>query len=153
MIWNTRTAAHSILRFMKRVKFFLYGYTNVVEQSKQIFSRDTQEVHSRIPSIAIFILLCYVVIGIRLIQIYASATKATILRADITVDPTSFAVIVLLFGSAVSVLILYFLGKLPLYVARALMWVARGNHERRIGFAGLGILMLGFLFQAAVNLM
>jgi hypothetical protein len=28
MIWDTRSAAHTILRTMKRVKFWLYGYAN-----------------------------------------------------------------------------------------------------------------------------
>jgi hypothetical protein len=149
MIWNTRAAAHAILKMMKRVKFWLYGYTNPGTTNRtQIFSRDAQEVHWRIVSVGAVVALCFGVIGFRLIELYAFRTSSSLLGAK------PFWV---LFGMSAAVifavLALYFVGKLPLYIARALIWIARGNHERRIGFVGLGILCIGFVLQTAVNLM
>lgn len=83
-------------------------------------------------------------------EVHTSATKATALPFTIS---CVFFEIIWVFGFACALPILYVLGNSPLYVARALTWVARGNHERRIGFIGLGILCIGFLLQAAVNLM
>ena len=54
-----------------------------------------------------------------------------------------------IFGLVVVVLLI----RMPMYFARGLMWVARGNHEKRIGAVGLAILCIGFLLQAVVNIL
>jgi hypothetical protein len=157
MIWNIRTVVHSILKIMKRIKFFLYGYSGL-SRDKPIFSRDVQEAQARMLSTGVLFACIFGTIALKLMWVYASATKATSLPfgpstglVDIIVEIIVECIMVISFACAV--LVLYLLGKLPLYVAHALMWVARGNHERRIGFIGLGILCIGFLLQAAVNLM
>lgn len=151
MIWDTRSAAHTILRAMKRVKFWLYGYANPKPFiQREIFSRDARELHDRIIQIQLFVLVIFAIIGLRLIQIFVSKTPVSSLpfRGNPFWVWTAIGVGALVTGSA-----LYILGRLPLYLARGLIWIARGNHERRIGFCGLGILCIGFILQAAVNLM
>jgi hypothetical protein len=151
MIWDTRSAAHTILRTMKRVKFWLYGYANPRSSIQgEILSRDVREVHERIIQIQLFFLVIFAIVGLRLIQIFVSKTPISSLPFG--GNPfwvwTAMGVVALATGLA-----LWFLGRLPLYLARGLIWTARGNHERRIGFCGLGILCIGFILQAAVNLM
>jgi hypothetical protein len=105
------------------------------------------EAHNTDPTI---FLVVFAIIGLRLIQIFVSKTPITSLPFG--GNPfwvwTAWGVAALVTGLA-----LYVLGRLPLYLARGLIWTARGNHERRIGFCGLGILCIGFILQAAVNLM
>lgn len=151
MIWDTRAAAHSILKTMKRIKFWLYGYTYFdTRNSRPILSKDVQEAHTRIGSIAGVFTISFGIIAFRLIAIFSSSGRATALPFG-----SSPSLVTIGLSSAVlfTLLFVYFLGKSPLYLARALMWIARGNHERKIGFVGLGILCVGFILQAAVNLM
>jgi hypothetical protein len=148
MIWDTRSAAHTILRVMKRIKFWSYGYANPrYSIRREILS---QEFQKRIIQIQLFFLAVFAIIGLRLIQIFVSKTPITSLPFG--GNPfwvwTAWGVAALVTGLA-----LYVLGRLPLYLARGLIWTARGNHERRIGFCGLGILCIGLILQAAVNLM
>jgi hypothetical protein len=151
MIWNTRAAAHSILKLMKRVKFWLYGYSSPRASSQRpIFSRDVQEVHERLLPVGIFFILCFGALEFRLIEIFASKTPTPFLLYG---AGPYLVVLVMFVGFACVILALYGLAKLPLYIALALIWIARGNHERRIGFVGLGILCIGFVLQATVNLM
>ena len=150
MIWDTRAAAHSILKMMKRIRFWLYGYSNRETNIKLTFSRDVQEVRARIVPVGAFFVLCFGAIGFQLIKVFASATFSSSLPFDAS---PFWVVLIMCTGVICVVAALYYLGRSPLYVARAPMWIARGNHERRIGFVGLGVLCIGFVFQAAVNLM
>jgi len=151
MIWNTRAAAYSILKIMKRVKFWLYGYNSPkASDHRPIFTRDVQEVHARLLPVGIFFILCFGALEFRLIEIYTSITPTHSLLFG---AGPYLVVVVMLVGFACVISALYVLAKLPLYIARALIWIARGNHERRIGFVGLGILCIGFVLQATVNLM
>jgi hypothetical protein len=151
MIWNTRRAAHAVLKIVKMLKFWLYGYTNPhTHPSRQIFSKDVAEVHRRIVVLGAVFVLCFVVISFRLIIIFSLTDQAR--AAPFGSSPTLIFIGIFTI-TMFAVLTFYFLGKMPLYVARALMWVARGNHERKIGFLGLGVLCIGFVLQAAVNLM
>jgi hypothetical protein len=150
MIWDTRAAAHTMLKMMKRIRFWLYGYADPVTNTKLIFSRDVQEAHGRIMSVGAFFLSCFAIIGLRLVEIFATARPSS--SSPFGASPILIE-FMLSVGVVSVILTFYFLGRLPLYIARALIWIARGNHERRIGFVGLGILCIGFVLQATVNLM
>lgn len=151
MIWDTRAAAHAVLKVMKRVKFWLYGYYSPAGIRRMlIFPEDIKEVHTRIITLGASFVIVFGSIMLRLIEIYSFSNKPSVFF----LGSSPFLVTIgIVSGVIFTTLTLYFLGKAPRYIARGLIWIARANHERKIGFVGLGILCVGFILQATVNLM
>ena len=105
---------------------------------------DFDELRSRLLATATWFAFLFGVVTWRLVQL------ALFGGAHSTRDALGQLLIaVLVVAGAAS--IIYLLIRAPINLARVLLWVARGNHERRIGAVGLGFLCLGFLFQAWVN--
>jgi hypothetical protein len=117
---------------------------------REELSRDVREAHERLLLIGIIFSAIFGTVGLRLLEVFVSESPIS----SLPFGGNPFWVWTAIGGGAlVTGFTLYFLGRLPLYLARGLIWTARGNHERRIGLCGLGILCIGFILQAAVNLM
>jgi hypothetical protein len=147
MVWDTRAATHTMVRLLRTIRFFLYGNVRRVETP---VSQIDEVTHSRIVATGGFFSLLFLVITGRLVQIMVLKNADS--PAFFVHDP----VLLLIFAMTGALLLgtaLYLLVQLPIYFVRSLIWVARGNHERKIGMVGLAVLCLGFILQAWVNVL
>jgi len=160
MVWNTHAAAHSVLRFLRRTRYFFYGDLRERRAppsrhrhgrlSNYLLRTDLQVAHERTLSTALLFAIMFVVILFRLIYVTLLSEPTTLKRP--AGDPVFALLLVTVIVAAIAA-VAYFLVRAPVTLARALLWVSRGNHERRIGVVGLGILCIGFLIQAWVNVL
>ena len=160
MVWNTHAAAHSIIRFLRRTRYFLYGDVmsdsralrhaarmrgEVIDESEIIASMDL----ARLLAIPTLFVICFIVIEFRLMQVVLTSPRiGQTGSSDIFYQLLVLAAVI----TAVAALI-YFLLRAPVMLVHGLLWIARGNHERRIGIIGLAVLCVGFLLQAWVNIL
>lgn len=64
-----------------------------------------------------------------------------------------YTVTIILIFAVFPAAFIYRLLRSSVVLARILIWIARGNHEKRIGSIGLIFLLVGFVLQAWVNIL
>jgi len=118
---------------------------DVIDESEIIASMDL----ARLLAIPTLFVICFIVIEFRLMQVVLTSPRiGQTGSSDIFYQLLVLAAVI----TAVAALI-YFLLRAPVMLVHGLLWIARGNHERRIGIIGLAVLCVGFLLQAWVNIL
>jgi hypothetical protein len=115
--------------------------------------KDLETARARLVSVAGVFSLVFLIIEIRLLFIGKLYVGNAVPKFHISAPPmNSFIPLVKAFGFGFLALIGFtLLMQLPGLAVRYLVWISRGNRDKRIGMLGLGILCVGFILQAVVN--
>lgn len=161
MVWNTHAAAHWIVHFLRRLRYFLYGDMEsrrrppLVVRPLHMRQLETlaflEMVKSRVMAAGLLFSFVFILICLRLVEV-------VLIPARHPVGPSSSETVLyqLLTVSGVVAglgILIYWMVRAPVTLARIFIWVARGNHERRMGRIGLVFLCLGFILQAWMNIL
>ncbi len=161
MVWNTHAAAHWIVHFLRRLRYFLYGDIGsryrppLVVRPLHMHQLEAlyflEMVRSRIMAAGLLFGFVFMFIALRLIEVVLIRTHNPV--GPLSSEKVLYQLLTVCGVVASLAILMYSLVRAPVTLARSLIWVARGNHERRIGRIGLVFLCLGFLLQAWVNIL
>jgi hypothetical protein len=146
MVWDTREAAYAIGRLVKKCQQWVYGDSFYDDDFISDMSPNKKMmVNQQLTIIGLLFAFTFLMKSLRLIGVSLSGSNPG------RFSPYSIINIIFVFG--LISLVIYKISLIPRLVIWSLMWIAVGKHERRIGFLGVGILCIGFVLQAWVNVL
>lgn len=169
LVLNAKKLAHSLLRLVQKFRWFflrppsyrmkyrlsysnLNDYSVLVGVNRAIFLKFS------------FLLgFCFIIIKAIFLSIYNQdysfftielKDKEYHLIPNLIEDYESYILVGVIFISIFLLLIIiyYLLSKIPVLFFKFFIFVAKGNHEKKVGVIGLCLLCMGFITQSCVNL-
>lgn len=160
MVWNTRRAAHRLLRMIQKARWFLYGppYVRIdYERGGRGPAPFAGSVNKRLTAIVSFFSLWFLLSLLRTVYLSLFSGKDFEFYGMKNIGHiTLFEYVLSFFISLIMILAIFgtaaMISKIPVGVARFFLYVNKGDREQKFGLIGLVILCAGFLIQAYVNL-